>query len=154
MERFGFKFNLSYPLTLLGSTVFLILGSFAMVSFYDYVRLSVRIEATIDRWKVIKKSSSSYPIQGSYQFEFQGKSWQGASILPPPHNLNRLAAKKIIERLPVGTRSVWIDPRNPKFSSLEKRFPLKPVLYSLTAFGVTLYFWFVETNSRIRNPIH
>ncbi len=152
MSLAWFKFNMSYPLTLLGSIFFLSIGSIAMREYYLYLRLSVRVEATLDDWKVIKKSSSSYPVQGKYHFEFQGKTYPGSSILSPPYPLNRLSAQKIISDLE-HVRIIWIDPRNPMISSLEKMFPLKKVIYAFVALGVTLYFWFVETSSRIRSPI-
>jgi hypothetical protein len=147
-----FKFNISYPLTLLGSILFLCLGSIAMREYYLYLRLSVRLEASIDHWKVIKKSSSSYPIQGSYHFEFRGKTYQGASSLKPPYPLNRPSAQKMIANLE-HSRKIWIDPYNPTISSLEKVLPIKKIVYALITLGITLYFWFVETSSKIRSPI-
>ena len=154
MERSWFKFNLSYPLTCVGSILFLILGSMTMAALYSYFRLTAATEATIDHWKAVKKSSSSYPIRGSYHFEFQGKTYQGSSILSPPHNLNRPSAEKAIHNLGGKSCKIWFDPHNPNISSLEKMFPTKKIIYTLIAFGITLYFWFVETSSRIRNPIN
>lgn len=152
MSRSWFKFNLSYPLTLLGVLLALILGTTTMIDLYTYFRLTVPVEASVDRWKVIKKSSSSYPIQGQYHFEFQGKIYQGTSRLPPPYHLNRPSAEKAVPQLE--TRKVWIDPHYPTLSSFEKALPLKKIVYALVALGVTLYFWLIETNSKIRNPIH
>ena len=152
MSLAWFKFNMSYPLTLLGSILFLGLGSVAMRDYYLYLRLSVKVEASIDQWKVIKKSSSSYPIQGKYHFEFQGKTYHGASNLKPPYPLNRPSAQKMIVELEP-SRKLWIDPHNPMISSLERGFPIKKVVYALIALGVSLYFWFVETSSKIRIPI-
>lgn len=152
MRRSWFKFNISYPLTTLGALLFLILGSMAFFNLYTHFRLVARTEAVIDRWKVVKKSSSSYPIRGFYHFEFQGKNYQGSSILQPPHHLNRLSAERAILNLEKKKWTVWVDPHNPTFSYLEKPFPAKKIVYALIALGVTLYFWFVETSSRIRNP--
>jgi hypothetical protein len=152
MIRAWFKFNLSYPLTVLGSILFLILGSMAFASLYSYFKLSFKTEAVVDHWEVVKKSSSSYPIRGSYHFEFQGKNYQGSSLLLPPHHLNRPSAEKAIINLGKKRWIVWFDPHHPTFSSLEKVFPAKKIVYTLIALGITLYFGFVETNSRIRNP--
>lgn len=152
MNPTWFKINASYPLTLLGSILFLILGSMAFFNLYNHFRLVAKTEAVIDQWKVVKKSSSSYPIRGTYHFEFQGKSYHGSSVLLPPHHLNRLSAERAILNLEKKKWSVWIDPHNPSFSSLEKTFPMKKIVYALIALGVTLYFWYVETSSRIRSP--
>lgn len=153
MGRSWFKFNLSYPLTLLGSTLFLILGSTAMTSLHHYFRLTTRADAIIDQWKVVKKSSSSYPICGWYHFEFQGKTYNGTSFLPPPYHLNRLSAKKLIQ-LQSKSCKVWLDPYHPHISSFEKKLPLKTIVYTLISLGVTLYFWMVETHSKTRHPIN
>ncbi len=152
MSRSWFKFNISYPLTLLGALLVLILGTLAMIDLYTYFRLRVRVEASVDRWKVIKKSSSSYPIQCQYHFEFQKNSHQGTSLLPPPYHLNRPSAEKALPK--IETQKIWIDPYRPAISALEKELPLKKIVYALIALGVTLYFWLIETNSKIRNPIH
>jgi hypothetical protein len=152
MGRAWFKFNLSYPLTLLGSIFFLILGSLAAAALYGHWRLAARVHATVDHWKVVKKSSSAYSIRGSYHFDFQGKVYQGSSILSPPYHLNRLSAERAISPLKKRVWTVWVDPHHPQVSSLERVFPMKKIIYALVAFGVTLYFWFVETSSRIRNP--
>jgi hypothetical protein len=154
MKQLWFKFNLSYPLTLLGSILFLILGSMAFFDLFSYFRLVAQTEAVTDHWKVVKKSSSSYPIRCIYHFEFQGKSYQGSSLLLPPHHLNRLSAEKAIIQLEKKKWKVWFDPKNPSISSLEKAYPTKKIVYALIALGVTLYFWFVETNSKIRSPIN
>jgi hypothetical protein len=152
MERARFKFNLSYPLTLLGAIFFLILGSLAAVALYSYLRLEVSVFAVVDDWKVVKKSSSTYSIQGSYHFDFRGKTCQGSSVLPPPYHLNRPSAERARLKLEKEAYLVWIDPRHPEISSLERLFPVKKTIYALVALGVALYFWFVETSSRIRSP--
>lgn len=149
MSRSRFKFNLSYPLTLLGVILVLFLGTLAMADLYTYFRLRARVEASVDRWKVIKKSSSSYPIQCQYHFEFQGKSYQGASLLPSPYYLNRPSAEKALPKLE--TQKIWIDPYHPAVSSLEKKLPLKKIINALIALGITLYFWMLEANSKIRS---
>ncbi len=152
MSRQGFKFNL-YPLTVVGAFVFLTMGSFALTSLYEYLRLAASTEAIVDRWKVVKKSSSSYPICGWYHFEFQGHRYQGSSLLPPPYHLNRASAEQAIKKLN-RTRIIWFDPHRPSISVLKKSFPIKKIIYSFIALGVTFYFGFVETISRRRNPIN
>lgn len=153
-----FKINLSYPLTtpltLLGALLFLILSGIAMSHLYNYFRLEARVEVVIDKWKVIKKSSSSYPIQAKYHFEFQEKSYRGSCLAPPPYHLNQMSAEKEMELLDKKKWTVWIDPRQPTVSSFEKALPVKKIVYAFFALGITLYFWFVETNSKIRSPIN
>ena len=152
MSHRRFKFNLSYPLTLVGSAVALFLGFMAVGDYYRYIRLSVTTEARIEKLKVIKKSSSSYPIKAKYTFEFKEKNYNGSTLLPPPYHLNRLSAQKSTLQLANKKWSVWLDPKYPFVSSLSREFPIKRILYFLTALGVTLYFWFVETSSKTRQP--
>lgn len=152
MSKPRFKFNISYPLTVVGAVLFVILGALAFSASYHYLRLTARMQAQIDQWKVIKKSSSSYPLRATYHFEIQDKTYQNSSVLLPPHHLNRPSAEKALSQLEKKAWHVWYDPQNPSISSLEKRFPAKKIVYALIALGITLYFWFVETNSKIRNP--
>ncbi len=149
-----FKINLSYPLTTLGTVLFLVLSGIALSHLYTYFRLEARVEVAIDGWKVIKKSSSSYPIRAKYHFEFQGKSYHGSCLAPPPYHLNYLSAEKEMENLNKKKWSVWIDPHQPTMSSFEKALPIKKIVYAFFTLGITLYFWFVETSSKIRSPIN
>ena len=150
MMKSWFKFNL---LTLVGALLTLILGSAALTHYYQFLKLEAQTEATIEQFKVVKKSSSSYPIRGFYNFEFQGKTYQGSSLLLPPYHLNRLSAEKAISQLETKQWTVWFDPRNPSISTLEKALSVKKIIYALIALGVTVYFWFVETASKNRSPI-
>lgn len=152
MDFNRFKFNLSYPMTLLGAVLFLILGVQVGLDLWAYARLTARTEVSIDQWKVIKKSSS-FPLQATYHFGFQGKTYQCKTVLPPPYHLNRLSAEKAIKNLEKFRWMAWFDPRNPSISSLQKEFPLKKTIYALIALGITCYFGFLETHSKIRNPI-
>lgn len=154
MRLHRFKFNLSYPMTLLGAILFFILGIQVCFDLWTYVRLASRTEIVVDQWKVIKKSSSSFPIQTTYHFEFQGKTYQCKAFLHPPYHLNRPSAEKALKNLEQQQWIAWFDPRNPHFSLLQKEFPFKKMIYTLIALGVTCYFGFLETHSKIRNPIH
>jgi len=145
MSRTWFKFNLSYPLTVLGASLALILGTSALCQLYTYFRLTAHVEASACSWKVVKKSSSSYPIQCQYHFEFKGKNYQGTSLLRPPYHLNRSSAEKALPKME--TRKIWIDPHQPAVSSLEKELPLKKIVYALLSLGTTVYFWLIETTT-------
>jgi hypothetical protein len=154
MKRWWFNFNISYPLTVLGGILFLILGTIAASACFRHLTLETQTEAVIDQWKVIKKSSSAYPIRGKYHFEFQGKTYQGSSIILPPYHLNRPSAKRAVVQLEKEKWNVWLDPRNPSISMLQKESPLKKIVYALVALGITLYFGYVETTSKIRSPMN
>lgn len=145
MMKSWFKFNL---LTLTGAVLTLILGSSALTHYYQFLRLEAQAEAKIEQFKVIKKSSSSYPIRGYYHFHFQGKTYKGSSLLLPPYHLNRPSAEKTIAELEAKQWKVWLDPKNPKISTLEKSLSIKKIVYALIALGVTIYFWFVEQSTR------
>ena len=150
MMKSWFKFNL---LTLVGALLTLILGSSALSHYYQFLRLAAQTEAKIEQFKVVKKSSSSYPIRGYYLFDFQGKTYHGSSLLLPPYHLNRLSAETAITQLEKKKWVVWFDPKNPAISTLQKALPAKKIIYALIALGVTIYFWFVETASNTRNPM-
>lgn len=149
-----FKFNLSYPMTLLGAVIFLILGIRACIDLWSYARLTDRKEVIIDRWKVVKKSSSAFLIRATYHFEFQEKTYTCRDVLPPPYHLNRMSAEKAVQKLEKQRWAAWFDRGHPQISSLRKELPLKKIIYSLIALGITCYFVFLETPSKIRNPIH
>ncbi len=154
MKRWWFNFNISYPLTVLGGILFLILGTIAASAVFRHLTLETQTEAVIDQWKVVKKSSSAYPIRGKYHFEFQGKTYYGSSIILPPYHLNRPSAKRAAVQLEKEKWNVWLDPRNPSISALQKESPLKKIVYALVALGITFYFGYVETTSKIRSPMN
>jgi hypothetical protein len=154
MNRPWFKFNFSYPLTCLGAALFLFLGVQVSYDLWSCSRLKVQVSGTIEQLKVVKKSSSSFPLQAVYRFDFQEKIYRNTVLLSPPYHLNRASALKAIKNLEHRQWAVWIDPKHPEISALQKVFPIKKIIYVAMALAVTCYFGFLETNSRMRNPIH
>jgi hypothetical protein len=138
-----FKFNGSLLIWLSG----LIMAGFlitASIDIWRCLRLEDRVKASIEKWKVIEKSSSQYALRASYTFDYQGKSHRGKTTFSKPYHLNRPSAEKQANILNQKSWTAWVHPGHPEHSSLERVFPLKKCLYALMALGIYLYFIYLR----------
>jgi hypothetical protein len=138
-----FKFNGSLLIWLSG----LMMGGFlvsASMDIWRYLRLEERVPASVEKWKIIEKSSSQFALRASYTFEYQGKVHQGKTTFSKPYHLNRPSAVKQIHSLNQKPWTVWVHPGYPDHSSLEKNFPLKKSLYSLMTLAIYFYFIYLR----------
>lgn len=138
-----FKFNGSLLIWISGliTAGFLISAS---IDIWKYLRLEERVQVSIDKWKVIEKSSSKFAISASYSFDYQRKSRHGKTTFSKPYHLNRPSAEKQVNILNQKAWTVWVHPGHPEHSSLERVFPLKKCFYSLMALGIYLYFIYLR----------
>ncbi len=116
----------------------------ASLDLWGYLRLEKRTIASVHRWKVIEKSSSQFALRASYSFEFQGKSYRGKTTFSKPYHLNHLSAEKQIKSYNSQIWPVWYQSSHPDHSSLDRVFPLKKCLYTLTALGIFFYFVYLK----------
>jgi hypothetical protein len=113
------------------------------IAIYKYNRYSSLNTSTLDvkvtELKVVEKSSDAFYIEANYQFEVQGKPYQGAGILDERYR-NPYAAKTGIKPLNENKWEVWYDREDPNHSSLQKEFPIKEWVSTVFLWGLFLYF--------------
>jgi hypothetical protein len=139
MRLLPFKINM----LLLGGLALYFIAT-ALVPLYGYYKLQITAPATLHDWRVIQKSSSAFAIEAVYTFEAQGKPFSHQTIFSKPYYLNQLSAERQIKIFSTQPWSVWYDAHNPTYSSLEKVFPMKKIIYALISVGVFGYFLYVR----------
>jgi len=150
MRFSSFKFNAS---SLLVWVAGLITAGFllsAALNLWGYMRLEKKSIATVEKWRIIEKSSSQFALRASYTFNAQGKAYRGKTTFSKPYHLNRISAEKQIKIYANQQWAVWYQPTQPKNSSIEHIFPFKKCLYSLTVLGI--FFYFVYLRNRHFEP--
>ncbi|CUI17859.1 Conserved putative membrane protein [Candidatus Protochlamydia naegleriophila] len=111
---------------------------YAFFQLYSYQRLShTAVPQKID-WSVLAMDEDHFIPQAHYQFTFQGKAFNGHTLLKE-HYLNAWAAREAIDRLQSKPLLVWFNSNSPAMSTIEKNFPLKICLYTALLWGLLLY---------------
>lgn len=108
---------------------------------YHYVTLSERVPAKVFEWTVKERSSGDdYRVYGRYTFSFKEREAQGESVVESDKFLNPWSAKQAIPQYQARSWEVWVNPRNIHDSALQKYFPLKECISTVTLWGILLYF--------------
>lgn len=122
---------------------FLWFGGKAVFELWSYSRLDKYAPATILDWQIEEKGSRAH-ILGTYTFEVQGKAYQGKTQFREPTFLNKPAAGGQLDEWKIHDWSVWYSSKNPEYSSLQKLFPYKDLIYGLLVMGVSGYFFLLN----------
>jgi len=135
----NFRFIL---LALTGGCALWFVGN-ASLDLWTYVRLDVRYPAKILKWEIEQKNASQFPLVVHYIYQVKGKTYQGKTRLKKPYHLNEASAQaKVKELQKIPQWAVWVDAGTPHYSSLEKNFPLKKILYGIICLAIVFYLAF------------
>ena len=110
---------------------------------WQYARLGPEVPASVLSWEMVPKGSK-YALRASYSYEYAGKSWTGKMLFGKPYHLNRASVEGEIKNMSGMPWVAWVDADHPKYSSLEKKFPLREVFYAGCLLGVFLYFVYLK----------
>lgn len=110
-----------------------------------YFYLNQQIPAQILNWDIVPKSESCFLVRANYFFEMKEKKYYNSTIFSPPYYLNWMSAEEKIQFYANKAWKCWISSKNPNFSSLEKKFPLKKIIYTVIVYGIFGYFVFLLT---------
>jgi hypothetical protein len=116
----------------------------ATFSLYAYSRIKQRAWPVVSDWRIIEVSQSQYAIEADYSFEYKKITYKGSTKFAKPYSFNRPSAEKEIKILQEGPLVVHFDPKNPAYSSLQRKFPLKKCLHAMLTIGVAIYFLFLD----------
>lgn len=105
-----------------------------------YLALNESTIATKMEWSYETRSDEEFVPEGHYYFQYNGKTYEGISLLRNTVLLNESAAEDAIQHLSKKQFKIWFNPTNPKESSLHKSFPLKECLSTAILWGILLYF--------------
>jgi hypothetical protein len=135
------RYYLAFML-ILGLIVFGYTGT-ALWRWYGHIRLSAHVTAEKVDWSVIEKGSSSYVLDGKYHFTVNGAAYVGETIFYDDNHLNIWSAEQAVPRYAEKKWTVWYQPSDPHYSSLQKKFPLKECLSALVMWGLWIYFFWL-----------
>ena len=117
---------------------------------YTYFQLKERAPVVINSWSVEEIKSDRFAVIAHYIFEYQGKTYEGSSSVGGYYP-NPWAAQEGKKQFALKKWSVWINPKDPHHSTLEKQFPLKKSLSALILIGLAMYFFILGVYLRSRN---
>lgn len=115
----------------------------ALWRWYGYVRLSTQTTVKQVEWRVIEQNSSSYVVAGKYQFVVKDRDYTGETEFFDDSYLNQWSAEQGMQRYQEKKWTVWYQPGNENYSSLQKKFPLKECLSALVLWGLWFYFFWL-----------
>ncbi|MBS0653997.1 MAG: hypothetical protein JSR39_10800 [Verrucomicrobia bacterium] len=118
-------------------------SSIAAYQLFQYFRLGSFAEAEVTKWSIKELSSSRFAIEAFFEFEANGKKYQGKSLLDSPVFLNPFSAEDAIKAKEKQAFYAWYQSSKPEISSLQREFPLKSLIHALVTLGVLIYFAFV-----------
>lgn len=111
-----------------------------LVSVYRYLRLSENTPVSSIEWSVHTINGDAYAPKATYSFIHNDSSYNGETVWSE-YDRNPLVARDSIKKLKTLSWSVWFNPNNPSFSSLQRKFPFKDFFSSLILWGLVLYFF-------------
>ncbi len=104
-----------------------------------YFNLTDRAPAKITQWELEEKGGR-WAVRAF--FPLQGNIGTGNTLLSDRVYLNEEAAFSELQELAKQKWSVWFNPKNPSFASLERVFPASLLIRTLMAWSVLLYFFY------------
>ncbi len=146
-ERFFDKvqiYHLWMVLIVIAAAIALWFSSIAAYKMVNYFRYNQTSQAQITKWGIKELSPSHYAIEAFFEFQTDGQRYHGKTSFESPVYLNPFTAEYDIKKKDSEPRTVWYRASNPSFSTLEKRFPMKPFIHALVPLGVVLYFYFIR----------
>jgi hypothetical protein len=119
----------------------LIYSGIATYRYHAYLSLSAKQPLTGPiSWDVEEKSSEDFILISNYTYQVNGLSYSGETKWSDTPYRNGWAAQQAIEVSAKESFTVWYDPSDPSYSSLQKHFPLKECVYAVFLWGLLLYF--------------
>lgn len=126
---------------------FIVNSSLAICSYYSY---STQVPVTIQSWLVEEKKSDKFAVVAQYSYQFKNKTYYGKSRVGNYYP-NPWAANLAKEHYTKQPWSIWIKPKEPQQSLLEKKFPVKKAVSAAILVALLIYFAILGTYVRIKH---
>lgn len=108
---------------------------------YLYNLFNTQTYASSTNWSIKEISKDEqYALQANYSFVIGGTTYSGEDIIYVPPYRNAWAAEQGIKENTSKRLAVWYYSQDPKYSSLQKYFPIKECLSTLVIWGLLFYF--------------
>lgn len=134
----------------------IILGylSVAIFKYYGYNRLKAETSAVNISFSVTPLNDEKFFLKGNYQYRVKDVLYSGETTFSTAYR-NPYAAEEAMKEISKNYRTVWYDPNQPSFSSLEKIYPTKQIVYAFILFALWNYFiWggYFYTKALLKKP--
>lgn len=112
--------------------------------YWRFFHLSAQAEVKAISLTPLKLNRDHYVLHARYSY----LTYEKEEVLSDPSYLNAYAAEGAAEKRLREFKSVWYDPSDPSFSSLERKISYKQVAYTFILWGLTAYFYFLHLWTR------
>jgi hypothetical protein len=112
--------------------------------FYNYQRLSTVTRANVGAWGIEQVKEGQYSVYAKYGYQANGSSFFGKTVFKQVVFPNELAAKEYLNDWKQQSWDVYYDPNQPKHSTLQRNFPVKPGIHFFIGLAVTGYFVYLR----------
>ena len=119
-------------------------GAQFVSQFYTYHRLTHSSQAEVYAWGVEEIKEGKYALYAKYTFTADDKALTGKTIFDKNLYPNSLAAQEAIKEWKELDWNVSYDHFTPSHSTLQKAFPIKPLLHTLIGLGICFYFLYLR----------
>ena len=110
---------------------------------WQYNRLGPEVQATVTALELVPKGSK-YALRAQYSYSYGGTTYTQTMLLSKPYYFNKSSAEAEIQKMTGMPWIAWVDAKNPSFSSLEMKFPLRNTFYAACLIGILLYFIYLR----------
>lgn len=112
----------------------------ALYKLYGYNKLNSQILADNIQWSIKEVTDEQFIVEAHYEYKVNGKSYTGDTVFSNHPHRNKWGANEAIKDNQKGKWKVWYDKNDPDYSSLQKNYPYKELIYSVVLWGLVAYF--------------
>jgi len=122
--------------------------AFTSYKIYQHSRLTEEVTPHSLQWSIHKMAEDDYVLDSVYTFLWKGENFNG-HMQDSEHFLNTWASQEALEKINKRSFTVWFDPQDPNFSTLNKEFPIKYSIYAGLLW--LLFIYFVWLGNSVKN---
>ncbi len=126
-------------LTVVALVVLWFVGS-ALWKTYTYGRLDAQVPSKKIEWSVSQLSDDYFVLQAHYEYDVANHPYTGETVFKEDLYRNAYAAEQVIPIYAREQKEVWYNHKEPQYSSLQKKFPLKECISAAFLTGLFVYF--------------
>jgi len=113
----------------------------ALYAAYLYVSLNASAPVENIQWSVEQLNEERFVMKANYNFVFKGQEYSGETLFKNDVYWNFWAAEDSIKVYQQKDWQVWFSSTSPRYSSLQKNFPLKECISAAVLWVILIYFF-------------
>ncbi|NGX35054.1 MAG: hypothetical protein K1060chlam1_01422 [Candidatus Anoxychlamydiales bacterium] len=134
------KYKISWLIILVVSSVILLGISFKTAFLISkYFTLDSKIKAEVEKIEIIESKKDKFEVTAFYYFKIGNKNFYNVRKFQDKF-INKITAIDFKEKISKKDFFTWYNKKNPNISAVEKKFPIKNLVYSIMTFIIFVYF--------------